>query len=307
MSLAPFPIDSALTAIALAYRNDRLIADEVLPRVPVAKQEFRYIEHTLAESFTVPETKVGRKSRPNEVDFSAVEKTAATEDYGLEDAIPQRDIDNAPDNYDPKGRAIAGLADLIALDREVRTAGIVFDSTLYPSSNTVTLSGTAQWTDPTSDPVDVILEALDSTLVRPSVMVLGHAVFRHLMVHPKIIVATKGPLATGGIALKDEIAKVFGLDKVLVGESWVNTARRGQPVSLGRVWGNHCALLHINPMASTGNGVTFGLTAEFGSRRASQEPDRAIGLDGGVRVRAGESVKELIIAPNLGFLIKNAV
>ena len=38
MSNAPFPIDPELTAIAIAYRNGRMIADEVLPRVPVGKQ-----------------------------------------------------------------------------------------------------------------------------------------------------------------------------------------------------------------------------------------------------------------------------
>ncbi|HCF5482095.1 TPA: phage capsid protein, partial [Pseudomonas aeruginosa] len=33
MSNAPFPIDPELTAIAIAYRNGRMISDEVLPRV----------------------------------------------------------------------------------------------------------------------------------------------------------------------------------------------------------------------------------------------------------------------------------
>ncbi len=37
---APFPINPALMAIAIAYHNAQMIADEVLPRVPVGKQEF---------------------------------------------------------------------------------------------------------------------------------------------------------------------------------------------------------------------------------------------------------------------------
>ncbi|UVH84375.1 hypothetical protein NW342_22030 [Pseudomonas aeruginosa] len=78
MSNAPFPIDPELTAIAIAYRNGRMIADEVLPRVPVGKQEFKYWKYDLAQGFTVPETLVGRKSKPNEVEFSATDESATT-------------------------------------------------------------------------------------------------------------------------------------------------------------------------------------------------------------------------------------
>lgn len=102
MSNAPFPIDPELTAIAIAYRNGRMISDEVLPRVPVGKQEFKFWKYDLAQGFTVPETLVGRKSKPNEVEFSATDETGSTEDHGLDAPVPQADIDNAPTNYNPR-------------------------------------------------------------------------------------------------------------------------------------------------------------------------------------------------------------
>lgn len=86
---APFPIQPELTAIAIAYRNQSLIADEVLPRVPVGKQDFKYLKHAMAEGFTLPDTKVGRRSKPNDVEFSATEITASTEDFGLDDPVPR--------------------------------------------------------------------------------------------------------------------------------------------------------------------------------------------------------------------------
>ena len=64
MANTPFPITPAMTAVAIAYRNPRLIADEVLPRVPVPLQEFKYLKYTLEDGFTIPDTKVGRKSAP---------------------------------------------------------------------------------------------------------------------------------------------------------------------------------------------------------------------------------------------------
>ena len=88
MSKANFQINPALTAIAIAYRNRRLIADEVLPRVGVGKQEFKYRKYDLSEGFTVPNSRVSRTSRPNQVEFSAKELTDSTEDFALDAPVP---------------------------------------------------------------------------------------------------------------------------------------------------------------------------------------------------------------------------
>ena len=106
---------------------------------------------------------------------------------------------------------------------------------------------------------------------------------------------------------REFVAKLFELDEVLVGEGWVNTAKKGQTVTLSRVWGGNIALLHINPLANTQRVGTFGITAEFGKRIAGAQPDKDIGLRGGQKVRVGESVKELITANDFGYYIQDAV
>jgi len=103
----PFPTDPVLTAIAIAYRNGRLIADDVLPRTLVGRQEFKWRHYHLADGFTLPDTKVGRKSAPNRVEFGHKEETSSTEDYGLDAPVPQSDIENASGTgVDPLGTAI---------------------------------------------------------------------------------------------------------------------------------------------------------------------------------------------------------
>lgn len=305
---APFPIDPVLMAIVIAFRNTSLIADEVLPRVPVGKQEFKWLEHTMAEGFTVPDTRVGRQSQPNQVTFSATEKTGATEDYGLDDPIPQTDIDNAPANYDPVGRAAEGIIDLVELDREVRVAATVFNAATYGANNKVTLVGNDQFSDyVNSDPIGVITGALDSMIMRANIMTIGRPVFSKLASHPKIVKAVHGNAGDTGIATRQQLAELFELEDILVGSAWVNTAKKGQPMSLVRTWGKHLALIHRNKTADTRSGVTFGVTAQFGTRIAGQIDDKDIGLRGGKRVRAGESVKEVITAADLGYFIQNAV
>lgn len=314
MANAPFVIQPYLTSIALAYRNQRMIADDVLPRVPVERQVFKYSAYTLEDGFTVPDTRVGRKSKPNEIDWTATELTDQTRDYGLEDGIPYADVANTQGQpatpINPEARSTELLTDLILLDREVRVANLVFDAAQYPTANKTTLSGTTQWSDfANSDPVGDILGALDVPLVRPNVLVLGRAVFTKLAQHPKIVKAYFGNAGDSGVVPRQFLAQLFELDDVLVGEGWVNTAKKGQAASMARVWGKHAALIYRNPNVTNPaqGSVTFGITAEWGTRIAGTRPDPDMGLRGGTKIRVGESVKELLVAPNVGYFFQNAV
>lgn len=310
MANAPFPIRSDLTAITLAYRNAKMIADSVLPRVPVGKQEFEYLLHTKADGFTMPNTNIGRKGRVNEVEFNATRLTSQTYDYGLEFAIPQTDIDNAPPNYSPEAVHTELTTDLILLGREQRVATAVFTAGNYPTANKATLSGTSQWSHASSDPVNAILAALDVPMVRPNIAVMGRAVWTKVRQHAKVVAAvfgTGGNAATGGTVTRQAFADLFELDELLIGEAWINSANAGQTASYGRLWGKHCSLLYRNPQAQPTMGVTFGLTAQWGGRIAGTWPDKNIGLRGGVRGRVGEGVRELITASDVGYLFTDAV
>lgn len=307
MSNAPFPIDPELTAIAIAYRNGRMIADDVLPRVPVGVQEFKYWKYNLADGFTVPSTLVGRKSKPNEVEFNATDVPSSTEDHGLDSPVPKADIDNAPANYNPLGRATEQVANLIILDREVRTSGLVFSNSSYAAGNKTTLSGTAQWSDPTSSPLPVITDALDSLVMRPNIGVLGRRTATMLRRHPKIVKAYNGSLGEDGMVPLAFLQDLLELEQILVGEARINTAKPGQNPVLARAWGPHASFIYRDRLADSRNGTTFGFTAQWGGRIAGSIPDPDIGLRGGQRVRVGESVKELISASDLGYFFENAV
>lgn len=311
MATAPFPVHEELTGISLAYKNDELIADMVLPRLdPMGKEEFKWYKWNLAEGFTVPDTKVGRRSAPQEIEFNATEQTDKTQDYGLDDPVPYNDIANAAGQVDPLARATEGLTDLIGLDREVRTSALVFANATYPAANRQTLAGTTQWSDYTnSDPVQAIMAALDVPVLRPNTAVFGRATFTKLSTHPKMLSAAFGPGGNAGVARREDIARVFELREVLVGASWLNTAKKGQAATLARVWGKHAAFLRINPLLKNvaQTQISFGFTAQYGTRTAGSKPDDSIGLRGGERVRVGESVKEVIAANDIGYFFENAV
>lgn len=307
-AIRPFPIDPKLTAIAIAYRNPdiALIADEVLPRTPVA-QEFKYLKYDLAQGFTVPDTKVGRKSTPNEVDFNAIEITDKVVDYGLDDLVPNEDVDADNQGVDPLGTAAMYLTNLVNLGRELRCASLVFNPNSYAAGNQTTLSGTSQWSDPTSDPVAAISDALDIPVIRPNIGILGQATWTRLRRNPKIVQAIKNTDQGAGMVSRQEFADFFELQALYVGAGFANSAKKGQTTSLARVWGKHASFIYRDRAAGPQAGVTFGFTGEWGNKIAGNIDEPKVGLTGSQRVRVGERVKELICATDLGYFFQNAV
>lgn len=311
MAIAPFPVDPVLTGIAIQYRNKALIADMVLPRIqPVLpRRVFNYKVWTKAEQFTIPNTAVGRRGAPSEVEFTATEIEGSVVDYGLDDPIPYDDIANAPQGHDPEAFATQSLTNLIGLDRERRVAGLVFNVASYASGNSDTLEDTEQWSDyDHSDPIGDITDALDLPLVRPNTAVFGRSVFTKLSQHPKIVKAVLGNSGDSGIATRQQIAQLFELDQVLIGEGYYNTAVEGQTASYARVWGKGAAFLYLDSMgAGDGRLPSFGGTFQYGTRIAGSVPDTKISARGGQRVRVVESVKEVITASDLGYYFAAAV
>lgn len=317
LNTTAFAVNPELTAVAVAYQNpaSALIADEVLPRVPTAKK-FKYTRYTVEQGYTVPETKVGRKSEPNMVDFGGTDVTDECIDFGLDDLIPVDEIEaynamikpSTGGPVSPEALSVMMLTGLVQLDREIRAANLVFGAANYSASNQSTLSGTSQWSDQTnSNPLNAILQALDVPLVRPNTMVIGQQAWTMLRQHPKIIQAIGKSAQLGGNASLVEVAGLLELDKILVGRGFYNTARKGQTPTYARAWGKHCSLLHIDSLAAQLGQPTFGWTAQFGSRIAGAIPEPKAGLRGGQRIRMGESVKEIIVSQDAGYFFQNCV
>jgi len=308
MSNTPFPVDPVLTAIAIAYRNGRYIADDVLPRTPVARQEFKWHQHHLADGFTLPDTRVGRLSAPNRVTFGFDEKTDSTVPYALDMPVPQDDLDNASGTgIDPLGFATERGSELLVLDREVRTSQRVFNAASYASGNVKSTAAAAKWSKPDSKPLNTLTDALDSVIVRPNIGVLGRATATALRRNPQIVKAYHGNAGDDGLVPLQFLADLLELEALYVGESRLNVKRPGQQVEVHRVWGPHAAFIYRDRAAGPQSGTTFGFTAQWKGRTARQIRDEDVGADGGIRARVSESVKEVIAAPELGCYFPDVV
>ncbi len=313
--MPPFAIETRLTQIAMTVKPEGLIADEVCPRVMVPAEKFTYARGRPGETHKIPETLIGRRSRANQVEFGTDHVTESTEDHGLEDSVPVKDVHVARSgstSWDPLAEATMNTSTLVALAREKRVADLVFAAGNYETAHQATLSGTSQWSHSNSDPIKSIAEAMDKPLLRPNALVLGQSSWTALRRHPKIVEATaRSGAGTGaaGLAMRDAVAELFELDRIIIGRSFHNSAAKGQNASHTRLWGKHASLVHLNPAVSGAMSAqpTYCFTAEWMGRQVMTYHDDSIGVAGAEIVKVTECVKELVAWKAAGYHFKNAV
>lgn len=305
-----FQQDPALTAVAIAYRNteDMLIAGDVLPEVPVPDEDFKWQSYNEAEDFSVPDTRIGRRSSANQVEIEGSEKTASTEDYGIDVPLDNKTIMQAEKKgWDPRKRATIRATDIVMLDKEVNVAKLVTDPTQYHEDNKRVLTQAEQISNPDSEPLDLILEMLDACLMRPNQIQFSTAGWRVFRQHPLVVKAIHGNDGGSGIASRQAVAELLEVNKILVGKARINISRPGENPVLQRAWREDVITAqYINSTADTQGGVTFGFTAMHGTKIAGTK-QTDMGLRGGIMVRSGESRKELIVANRAGFLLENVL
>lgn len=306
--VAPFPVDPDMTAVVIAYKNPRGIADNVLRRMPVGKQNFKYPSFPKGTFLTITETATGRTAKPRQVEMGYEELDSSTVNQSLDVPIPNDDIENAPPGYDPRMAGAELGISLVDLKREARVAAMVTDTSNYDANHYATLSSTSQFSHASSTPIKTIKDGIANCFMRPNKCAMGSAVWNTLSMHPDIVSGTQKNSGDTGIASRQAFAALFELDEVNVGDGWYNSAALGQTPVLTRLWPDSLLLYYDNAIANIMNKqFTFGGTAQWGTRRSGSIVDPDVGANGGIRVRAVDSVKELIFCSDLAFLFDDCL
>lgn len=316
-----FPITPELTSIAVQYSNPaaKLIADKVMPMTPpMGIKKYKWTKYADGLSYTVGDLQIGPRSMPRQYDVSASEETSTCIDYGLEGFVTQDDIDEAAalrgmdqSIVDPRFTQTEVLTDVVWLGRELRVAGIVFNPANYMpnlSTNLQANNGQQQFDNQAqSHPIPLIDSFLDSCLMRPNQLTFGRVAWTALRSHPDIMKAVNRTAGDTGNATQQEVADLFEVGEVLVGDGWVNTSRDPNNPIFERCWGAHMAGTYCNPAAVKVKGMTWGYTANYRGIVAGELPDRRMGANGGIWVRVVQTCRETVAAQRAGFLLQNVV
>jgi len=240
-------IDAILTNISVAYlqNTNNFIADKVFPTIPVDKKSNLYFKYTKDDWF--------RDEAQRRADGTA----SAGSGYGLTTDTYQADVfafhkdigdqtrANADNPLNPDMEATQFVTQRLLLRREVQWAVDYFQTGVWATditgvtdaSTSPTASQTYQWSDyeqaPTSYKSNPIVDVevakatvLQNTGYEPNTLVLGYKVFQVLKNHPLLVDRYKYTQA-GAIVTEDLLAQLFGVDRVLVAKSVVNTGKEG--------------------------------------------------------------------------------
>lgn len=240
-------IDTAMTNVSIAYKNDNYIADQIFPAVPVNKISGKYFVYTKADwlrneaGVRAPAT-VGPIS-----EYSLTAGTYACKEISHGKWVPDEVVENADMPIQPRRDATEFSTDKVLLYREVDVAADVFGTGWATSSTPGTL-----WDDDASDPindVEVGREAIVALIGRePNVMVIGRNVWTDLRHHPDLLDRIK--YTQTGTMTTQLLANLLGVPKLLIGNAIYTTTAEGQTATYSFIWGKHAWLGFVAPNPS---------------------------------------------------------
>ena len=302
--------DSILTGMSVKYRNEAMIWPSLMPVVKVGKRSDAYYIYNKADSYTLPDDKLGPKSLPNEVDWGVSTDNYSVADHGLGDWIPQEEIDNADNPLQPEVDTNDNLNLQLDIAQERRVSNIVFAAGSYPTGNKVQLSGTAQWGQSADNPIKDVLTAIETCFMRANTVVMGADAWLVYRALPEVLDAVKGSSryqgSPGGLATVDEVRGLFEVDNWIVGRSRYNTAKEGQAPTYARLWGKHCAALYVEGKPGIRT-VTFGVTFAETLRSTMRDFDAKRGVKGAHFIKVAWNSCEKVVASDVGYFIQDCV
>lgn len=239
-------VDVVLSNFARGYRNQELIAQRVAPVVNIparnvrmlkfGKDSFRKYNTRRAPGTPVLALQYGYASDPISLPQDALQALVPDEVQDESRRVPGIDLAQG---------AVQMVMDVLDLGHEIETAGILRNSNAYDAGSKATLSGTDQWTNPSSDPKAMIKEA--KAIVRrligrdPNKLTLGSDVFDALTDHPAIKDQFKYTSAQSITA--QMLAQYLGLEEIIVGKAIYLPDGVPETAEATDIWGND-AILH---------------------------------------------------------------
>ena len=274
-------VDRPLTQMssAIFQEESSFIAGSIFPQISVSKQSDLYRLY--------PEAYFNRDQmqiRAPGTETAGVGYETSTTPYyaqvwGLHHDIDEQTEENADEEVDLDLEATTLLTNQALINREVQWASGFFQSGSW--TNAV---DQAQGWD--IGGASAVLEAIEAASLRmmgrtgkrPNTMVLGPDVWSVLKNDPDLLDrVNRGQTGGAAMVMRDTLAGLTEIPKILVGESIVDSSKEGATSSPGFIFGKHCLLMHVAPSPgryTASAGYTFSWSGLSGSSAAGTRVSR---------------------------------
>jgi len=300
-------VDPILTEVARGYRSPKAaIANILFPIVSVTLRAGKIITFG-PDDFKLVSTVRAPGSNTKRVQFGYAGADYGLADYRLEALTPweiQKEGMNGP-GIDLIAMSVRKVQNVMALEREKQAADLARNDALYGSNNKETLSGSGQWSDPTSDPIGDILAAKEAVRKqigeRPNVLTVGPEVLTALRNHPKILdrLSTNADRPPASMA---QLSALFEIPQIVEGEAVYHDGTQFQDV-----WGKDAILAYTTPasMAEMGS-PNYGYTYQLQDYPVVEEGYDDRNANSWVNPVA-DARKAVLAGASAGFIFKAAV
>jgi hypothetical protein len=272
-----------LTNISLGYRQDGYIAELLYPIVKVQKETAKIVTYGM-DNLRIEQSLRAPGASANTVGHSvSIGDHYALEEHAYKEDIPDEVRDNAERPINADKDSTENLTDRLLVRKEKDLADIVRS----PSVITQTATPTYTWDDgvnsvPFEDVKTAKTTIRSATGKEANTMMVSWDVLQELLIHPTILGRFPGADMITQQMLLDNVSRLFGLERMLVGKAQYNSATEGQTDSLTDIWTSDVIIAYIDPKP-TQKSQTLGRTYQStkAQRKALKwrDPDRSAKKD----------------------------
>jgi hypothetical protein len=238
-------VNPLLTNISVAYKNDKLVADELFPTVVVDKETGLYFVADKENLRAPADARRAEFGRANRVSNTLSQAAYALEEKSLETAISDRVLRQYDDPFNPKANATNLVTEKLALDKEKD-----LQTTLLGSGAT-TIATASAWATASTDIAGQIrtgrTQIQKRTGQKANTLLIGAPALEGILKNTAFITQAQYTTFPDEETLKKLMARFFNVDRVIIAEAVENTAKEGQADSLDFIWSDVAILAYVAP------------------------------------------------------------
>lgn len=308
-------LGGSLLEFDLKAQANRFIATKVLPVIESTKASGTYGLVPLEQLSQDVDTSRSGGTGYARGGFTFDDAAFACVEHGYEVKVDDRDAALYSDYFDAELIAADLARDKPLRNLEKRVSAAVFNTTTWTGSSLYTDIANVWSTVASSTPIQDVAAAMkkvyDNSGFEPNALIISYANYLYLRqsaeVQDQLGSDGAGTSFAFGEVNAQALARVFGLDHVLVGSAIKNSANEGLAASNAAIWSNSYAMVARIGTTSNIKEPCIGNIIHWGQDGSqigcAMESYDEIAMRGSI-VRARMDVDEIIKYPEMGHLIK---
>ncbi len=253
-------VDQLLSQIALNYRPEGMIADQIFPIVPVMKESDSYPVFNRGEAFAIEKTSRSRGTEANRVTRSVSSAQYVVKNYALAQDTPIEDRANmdAAWQFELEAGAVRYLQDKLMLDWDRRAMSLAVSNVA-----TTFLTGSS-WVAAANagDPVSIIWQMMEqvkaTTAKKPNSLIFGWQAYNYLRRNVNIRNFVNGLNNGQGAVTRAGIQNAFEVERLLVAEAFYNPRNENQTAAFSTTFPRDAVMAYYAPLNASREQPSFG-------------------------------------------------